>query len=193
MKTNTQTPATTLNLGKFAVAQRRKHARRAAAVAAGERGTRNGHACNGGTGTRQPAAQSAHTPTLTQAESDRRRIHTLANGELGEVVARCETKEQAAHIVRCVNGWDALTAERDNSETKYRDFEAAFLTAQSQRDQLRAALEIFAPEYAIAIRRRDYWQAKTAEVADPGKPYCLYQAEYWDKQARAALAMEGGK
>jgi hypothetical protein len=47
---NTDTQTTALNMGAFAQKQRRKHARRAAAVAAGERGSRNGHAVNGGTG-----------------------------------------------------------------------------------------------------------------------------------------------
>ena len=139
-----ETPATTLNPGKFATAQRRKHARRQAERDAGLRGTRNGHAGNGGPGTEQ-SATPAHTPTPWTIV-DRLNIVGCNNGNGGRYVAsvcdwstsptffkaendalKAEGKANAALIVTAVNERARLLAR------------VAELTAE--RNAYKAALE----------------------------------------------------
>lgn len=99
------------------------------------------------------SAPAAHTPTsykLSVTHQNNGDIHLIdrssGRGELLADFGNCPDLFSARlaiarDIATSYNTHAQLVSERDNAVTKCRDFEAAFLTVQKERDTLRAALE----------------------------------------------------
>lgn len=58
--------------------------------------------------TNKPMNNTNEAAEFTVSQTDKRRIHALDGEEVGRVVCRCESKEDAAFIVRACNSHAAL-------------------------------------------------------------------------------------